>query len=249
MPDRSMPDRSETHGSAGSQPPHAPAEPRPTGLSKPSPAALPPDTGRLQLAVVLSLIAVLIAIPLYLWRRPRAVADDLAAEAEADAAVAIAAPSPSGAPAATSPAGDAEAPGAPLAAALPLPPGLSLSEPRVTECHDPGPKRTAAKDCDHLLTFERAFAKAIADNAACVPVGASGVIAFAADVSYQRKKQPVIVSLPREGRTMKPAKTWAACAAAMRKSLSAVTLEDPSHQHSRYRIEVRATYAGAALKP
>ncbi len=211
--------------------------------------APPPDAagGRLQLAAVLALLGVLVAIPLYLWRRPRAVPEEFSQATEADAAVELAAPVASGAPAATAAEVDAGPP--PPAPAPPLPAGLTLSEPRITECHDPGSKRTAARDCDHLPAFERALARAIADNASCVPAGPGGAIAYSADVSYQRKRQPIMLSLPREGRTLKGARTAAACAAAVRKTLATVALEDATHAHSRYRVEILATYAAAATKP
>ena len=37
--------------------------------------------------------------------------------------------------------------------------------------------------------------------------------------------------------------------AAVRKTLATVALEDATHAHSRYRVEILATYAAAATKP
>src|SRR5262245_28503960 len=104
---------------------------------------------RIQMIVALVLALVLIAIPLYLWRRPRAEAEPVAN-------------APGGAPAAALSPSESGVSG-PRAADTPAT-RMTLGEPRVLECHDPGAKRTAAEQCDRLGAFDKAFAKAIEDN-------------------------------------------------------------------------------------
>jgi len=90
--------------------------------------------------VALILGLVLVAIPLYLWRRPRAESIAVTPQ-EAGAAV-------------ESPAAEEK---------------LIIADAHVLSCHDPGPKRTPPNECDHPVDFEKAMAKAIEENASCVP--------------------------------------------------------------------------------
>jgi hypothetical protein len=218
------------------EPSHPPSEPRPLA-TRPGADASPEGAGRFQLVVVLLLILVLVTIPLYLCRRPVAIPEDPAKAGDLDAS-SVTTVEIDGAPAtaiSNTPAVDASA--------VVVPAGIVLSEAHVLECHDPGSKRTAAKDCDRLPAMEHALAQAIADNGACVPTGSGGgSILYDLDVSYQRKKQPVMLTLPHEGRTLKSSKAINACAAGVKKSLANVTLSDTTHAHSRYKIEIVATY-------
>lgn len=224
-------------GRQGSLPSHPPSEPRPLASRPGADAGAEQAPGRFQVVVVLVLLLVLVAIPLYLWRRPTAVASDLgAAAASASSLAGSTAVDIDGSLAGAQPNAAADA-------GPPLPSGIALSEVVVQECHDPGSKRTAPKDCDHLPAFEKLFAQAIVDNATCASVATSGgTIAYEADVSFARKKQPVMLSLPHEGRTLKSSRAVTACAAAVKKSLASVALTDASHQHSRYKLEIVATY-------
>ncbi len=187
--------------------------------------------------VVLILLLVLVTIPLYLCRRPVAIPDDVANTTDLDASsttVEI-----NGQPANVL----SNAPSV-SDSGVSVPVGLTLSEAHVLECHDPGSIKTAPKDCDRLPTLERAFAQAIADNASCVPAGVGGgTVLYDIDVSYQRKKQPVMLSLPHEGRTLSSNKAINTCASGVKKSLSSLTPTDATHAHSRYKIEIVATYS------
>ena len=115
----------------------------------------------------------------------------------------------------------------------------------MLECHDPGPKHTAAADCDRLPSFEHALTEAILENAACAVGGGGGDVVWVVDASFQRKKTPIQLAAAREGRTLKNPKVLATCLAAVRKSLTNVQLElsDKTHAHARYKLEVTATYA------
>jgi hypothetical protein len=220
-----MPDPRQIDPSSGGTG-HPPSEPRPdrgardfgAGYDRPA---------RLQMVVALVLGLVLVAIPLYLWRRPRAESPIVAAQPDAEAA-----------PIATNVDGDA---GPPDDAGA----GLALTDPRVLECHDPGSRHTPAEQCDHLVDFEKLFAKAINDAASCVPTTpGGGTLAYVADVSFGRKKQPVHLTTTKDLRSLKSAKVTAACVAAVKKNLASVGLDGMKHEHSRYKIAITATYPG-----
>ncbi len=175
---------------------------------------------RLQMIVALVLGLVLIAIPLYLWRRPRAPA--IAAIANDAGAGALTA----------SPTSTVATPES----------KVTLGVPKLLSCHDPGPKKTAPEDCDHLPDVEKAFVKAIEENAACVPSDAGGgSVVYLADVSFKRRG--ITVSTPKEGRTLKSSKVVSACQAAVRAKLHGLSLDETTnHAHARYRISLTATY-------
>lgn len=163
---------------------------------------------------------VLVAVPLYLWRRPRAVPVDTHDPTPANDLAAIA---------------DAGAEGGPPSNAV------RLSEVVLLECHDPGTKHTAPEQCGHLPGFEKAFAKAITDAAPCVPPTAGGGnLVYVADVSYGRaKNRSILLTLPKDGRTVKG--RAAQCESAVEHGLKAIEL-DTDHDHSRYKFQITATY-------
>jgi hypothetical protein len=202
-----------------------PSEPRSTSRASFSQVDLSADRpARLQMIVALVLGLVLVAIPLYLWRRPRA--ESISATGSADGGV------------------DPNA-----AAASTTAPAIDESKPTVGEaksilCQDPGPKKTSPEQCDHLADVEKAFAKAIEDTAVvCVPKDAGGgTIQFVADVSF--KRHALNVSTPKEGRTMKNGKVVSACQSMVKSRLQAVSLESVQHAHARYKIAITASYPG-----
>lgn len=167
----------------------------------------------------------LVAIPLYLWRRPRA--ESIAASSAADAG---GDPTLSGAPPSTTSAADEGKP--------------TLGEPKNILCQDPGPKKTSPEQCDHLVDVEKALAKAIEDSASCVPKDAGGgTVQYVADVSFKRKAMGV--STPKDSRSMKNTKVVAACQSAVKAKLQTVSLDGVQHAHARYKIAITATYPGA----
>ena len=195
---------------------------------------------RLQTMAAVALGLALIAIPLYLWRRPRSesipvagLADSASSSLDAGAAP----PSSSSSPAAVSSA---------TAAVL-------LSEAKVMECHDPGSHHTRAEDCDHLASIEKGFAAAITSAGACVPAAAGGgTLVYVLDASFGRKRHPFELFVPRDGRALKSghasssasgsSAAASACSAAVKHGLDALTLDGVAHAHSRYKIAITATY-------
>jgi hypothetical protein len=180
---------------------------------------------RLQMIVALILGLVLVAIPLYLWRRPRAESISVAT-GNGDAG---ALPAVTGALT-----GSAED-------------RLVIGEAKTLSCHDPGPKKTAPEQCDHVAELEKVFAKAIEENATCVTKDmGGGTIIYIADVGF--KKKAVAVTTPKEGRTLKSPKVAGACEKAVRGKLAGLSFDTIKHDHARYRVAITATYPGS-IKP
>ena len=177
------------------------------------------------LALLLGIL--LFAVPLYLWRRPRSAPPALRVDAGGpDAARDVSAPPP-------------------LPDVPPAPP-VKVADARVLECHDRGSKRTAPEQCDHVLAFEKAFGDAILAAHECVSLDAgAGSIEYVADLSFARKRSPVTVTVPRDGRSFQNAKIAKDCAAGVRARLAAFPVTPLPHEHSRYKIAVVASYAGA----
>jgi hypothetical protein len=197
-----------------------PSEPRGSRASFSALDAQADRPARLQMIVALILGLVLVAIPLYLWRRPRA---ESIAVSSADAAPP---PDPT-----SSPSDDK----------------VVIGEAKVLSCHDPGPKKTTPDQCDRLPDIEKALAKAIEDSASCVPKDAGGgTIAYLADVSF--KKKQVQITTPKDARSMKNAKVAGACGTTVKSKLGGVTLDGSQHGHQRYKVQIIATYPGA-VKP
>jgi hypothetical protein len=176
--------------------------------------------------VALMLGLVLVAIPLYLWRRPRAESIPVAAGA-ADASVL---PAVTGAPTA----GTEEK--------------LVIGEAKTLSCHDPGPKKTAPEQCDHVVELEKALAKAIEESSSCVTRDmGGGSIIYVADVTF-KKKTAALITTPKEGRTLKSPKVVGGCERAIKSKLANVAFETMKHEHARYRVSITATYPGP-VKP
>jgi hypothetical protein len=172
----------------------------------------------------------LFAVPLYLWRRPRSAPPMPRADAAAP---------------------DAARDSAPVSSAPPAPPPpvvhVKLADAHVIECHDPGTKRTSPDQCDHIQAFEKAFGDAIEAAHDCVPQDAgAGSIEYVADLSFARRRSPVTLTLPRDGRSFQSPKIVRDCAAGVRSRLTAFPVAPLTHAHARYKISVVASYDGTS---
>ncbi len=199
-------------------PPSQPAQSRRLGTGKSSRSL------RVQMAVAVTAGLVMIAVPLYVWRRPRAGESDKRTDASGQPTLS---PLVSGAaPAVTAP---------PL---TPEPRGLTIGEPRISKCSKPG-ARTPPEQCDRQPFFEEALTKAIRDNASCAPMlPAGGTVNFVLDVDFKSKKTKVWAG--KSGTVKKKAsREVVGCVA---RALPTADWAQVPHQHSKYSIVVLATY-------
>ena len=180
---------------------------------------------RLQMIAVVLVGIVLVAVPLYLWRRPRSVTDSPAADGGTQ----------DGAP--------MEASYATLEVEAASRPALQLSDVRVVECRDSGSKKIASEQCDALPAFAKALADAVLAAKDCIPQSAGpGTITYVADVGFSRHRAPVTLALPKDGRSYRSTKVVAGCAAAVRAGITGVAVDGIPHAHVRYKIALVATY-------
>lgn len=178
---------------------------------------------RLQIVIALVAGLILVAVPLYLWRRPRPESIP-----SADAAVAADAGPPA----------DASA-DAMFQPTTPPPPVVQLSTFTTLKCENPGPGKTPPERCDHVPFFEDGLARAIRDNAACAPAGSTPTkVSFVMEVDFRRKRTNLFIG---KSSTLKKEKG--------KELLRCVTRGMPTpdwgtivHQYSRYKVNVTATY-------
>jgi hypothetical protein len=228
-----------------------PAEPRPTGSfgsfpgppsSRRAPDAPPPSDrpARVQLIVALVLGLSLVAIPLYLWRRPQA--SDAINASNLDGG-ALAALGGLGAADGGTSGDDGGISALPTTSAT-----MPGSSPVVAECHDKGTKRTASAACDRLPSLEAAVQQAVADVGACFPAGAAGsasttrpvVATYAVDVSFRRKRNPLQVRMTTDPPSSGTRSQRNACVSRVKAKLAAVSLTGVAHEHERYLITLAA---------
>jgi hypothetical protein len=178
---------------------------------------------RLQIVIALVAGLVLVAVPLYLWRRPRPESIPSADAAIADAGALTA-----------------------VAASLPIdagPPPLEISPFTTIRCQSPGPGKTPPDRCDRVMFFEDALARAIRENAACAPeTPAGGTVSFVLDMDFRRKKYTLYAG---KSGTIPKSKTkdLVRC---VKRSMPTPDWKGIPHQYSRYTVNVVATYPPSA---
>jgi hypothetical protein len=181
---------------------------------------------RAQVVVGLVCVAMLIAVPLYLMRKPSTKSAAALASASASAALGPqSAPKPSGDP-----------------SALPAtPPRLTLGAVQKVRC---GASSAASPNegsmCDSLPLFEEALKKAIVAAEGCAPKAKlKGTINYVLTVDFPRKKLHVFPGASGDWRG-KQARRAATCVE------NALKISDWSvpHQYRFYALAALATYAG-----
>lgn len=184
--------------------------------------------------VILALIAalVLVAVPLYLWRRPQ--------PASIPSAEAAAGPAPAVMPAPISSAlgalGDAnQLVGEPSSK-------VAVAPIKTLKCQSPGPGRTPPERCDGLRFFEDSLSRAIRDSGACGPATKSGYVAsFILEVNFAKKRTNLYFGKSTtlsKGRR----KELLRC---VEKALATPEWDRIPHQHQKYSINAVATYPAA----
>ncbi len=182
---------------------------------------------RAQLVVALMAALVLIAVPLYLWRRPGA-APITAPSASAGVPLSLPLPDAGAVPAAA--ASDAGAPT----------PRVVLARPQRVKCASSSAARGhEGKLCEALPIFDEALAKAIRENADCAPkTGKQGSLNYVLSVDFRLQK--VRVYPGRSGEWRGPlAKRAAEC---VQRALPAPQWRSIRHQYGYYLIAILATY-------
>jgi hypothetical protein len=220
-----------------SLPPSEPAHSRHLGAGSRGDRAV-----RAQLVIALVALLVMVAVPLYLLRRPRVEAKDDGKGADGRGAAASTT-APSGLSPLAPTAGATLNPPTPGGASAPR--GLTVGDPRILRCSK-GSSKPPPEQCDRQPFFEEALVKAIRDNASCVNTTTPGAtVNFVLDVDYKRKKSH---AWPGKSGSLKRkmSKEVAAC---VNRALPTPDWSQVPHQHDRYQIAVLATYPGGTTAP
>lgn len=188
---------------------------------------------RAQLVVALVVGLILIAVPLYLWRRPSA-ADNAVNDAGAQASL----------PTVVGEAGISSQ--APVDAGK-LDERVRLSAAQRVKCSaGPGASGQEGSLCDSLRAIEEALAKAIRENVDCAPRGAKeGTINFVLTVDFVQRKLHVFPGASGSWRGPQ-ARRATQC---VKRALSGTQLESMQHQYRYYQIAIMATYMAPFAAP
>lgn len=186
---------------------------------------------RAQMVVAIVAGIVIVAVPLYLWRRPRGEGESSRASSSEGSNRPVASLSPLVTP--------IVAPSSLSASGR----GVTLSETKIVKCSKPGKEKTPVEQCDHQPFFEDALAKAVQDNASCAPgVPNGGTVNYVLDVDHTKKVLRVWVG---KSGSIKKAKTKEAVAC-VKRALPTPDWAQLAHQHTKYQISLMATYPPTA---
>jgi hypothetical protein len=173
---------------------------------------------RAQIIVALVVVLILIAVPLYLWRRPNG--DDSESVSSA-----------------TPPAASASAP---TSVTDPAHERVKLAPAQRVRCSaSPTTSGQEGQLCDSLPFFEDALAKAIRENVGCAPrADADGTINYVLTVDFDNRRLHVYPG--RSGTWKGPqARRAATC---IKKQLATPDWPSIKHQYRYYMIAILATY-------
>jgi len=191
---------------------------------------------RAQLVIALIALLVMLAVPLYLLRRPRVETRDPKAAASGD--------NRGNAPAGLSPLAPGTAPAPPPVGSA-QPRGLNVGDAKIIRCQK-GNSKVPPEQCVRQPYFEEALVKAIRDNASCVTSSpAGGTVNFVLDIDFKRRKSHAWAG--KSGSLKK--KTAKEAVSCVNKALPPPPdWAQVPHQHERYQLAVLATYppSGAA---
>ncbi len=182
---------------------------------------------------MLGLVAllILIAVPLYLWRRPKPAAIASAAKPEIEAAVVA----------------DAGAPPvvAPVASSGSSSPRLTLTSAKIVQCGMHGGRRSKDR-CDELVAVAEVLTRTIRENVACAPASSQPYsVSFVLSIDFDRHRSHL----------------WAGRSGTLRRRASAdliqcveraIVLPDWGtipHQFAAYQINVMAAYPATSGTP
>ena len=204
---------------------------------------------RIQIIMALVATLVLVAVPLYLWRRPQPESIPSADAAVADAGVPRLPTSPFPQPFLLD--GGFANPNRAGPDSL-VPPGTPVSGPgarlevapiKTLKCQDPGAGRTPPERCDGLRSFEDALTRAIRDSQSCAPpTRASFVMSYVLEMNFTKKHQSLFLGKSTTlARTRR--KDLLKC---VERAMPAPDWDRIPHQHSKYTINAVVTYPPSA---
>jgi hypothetical protein len=204
-------------------PPTSPAPLRHLGTSGgPRPLRSPAVLGLLALLV-------LVALPVYLLRRPKSAKSAAVEPApRAEASAALPAPEPAPPPVLPESASNKR---------------IALADPKTARCFPRGGGRVTTERCDRVAPFEDALARAIRDNAACAPPAAAPyTVSFVLTVDFDKKSTHLWAgrsgSLKKRG-----AGDLIRC---IEHAMVPPDWETVAHQYQKYDVNVIAAYPGSA---
>jgi hypothetical protein len=164
---------------------------------------------------------VLVAVPLYLWRRPEQ-AGEISPDEAGDAGLAE-----GGIP-----------DHIPLVDAA-VAPRVKLAPYRTMWCKDPGPGKTPPERCDHVTFFEDALARAVRESTHCAPETKTGAtISIMMDVDFRRKK----LKIYRGASSTVPDSQTKELFACLTRAMPSPDWGSIPHQHAHYLVNLVATY-------
>jgi hypothetical protein len=184
---------------------------------------------RAQLVVALVVGLILIAVPLYLWRRPPVHEDTPAASGSAvDTVVALAS------------AAVVEVP-----ETDPIDERVKLGPVQRVRC-GASFKGQDANACEPLPFFDEALAKSIRDNVDCAPkTGKEGTINYVLSIDFPRKRLHVFAGQSGQWRGVQARKS----VACVEKALPKPEWDTIRHQYRYYQIAILASYPGPQQIP
>ena len=178
---------------------------------------------------MLALLAllILVALPIYLFRRPKPVRPQAAppgvSAVSFDAGVLV-----DGSASATLDAGP--------------PKHLTLSEPKVIRCVARNGGRLSEDRCDHVTSLEDALARAIRENVACAPVSATPfTVSYVLSIDFAHSKLHLWSG--RSGTLKK--RSASELVRCVEHAIGQPDFSILPHQQERYDVNVIASYPGA----
>lgn len=186
---------------------------------------------RVQIILALVAALVLVAIPLYLWRRPQPANIPSADAATSGEAPPVPTPNADGpVPNPTTTIGNPSDSGAAKVEVAPI---------KTLKCQDPGPGRTPTERCDGIRFFEDGLTRAIKDSTACAPPSKNGyVVSYVLEFHFGKKRTNLFLgkstTLSKSRR-----KELLRC---VERGLPTPDWDRIPHQHLKYSINALASY-------
>jgi hypothetical protein len=186
---------------------------------------------RVQIILALVAALVLVAIPLYLWRRPQPANIPSADAATSSQAPPVPTPMVGGPLPSATGTMQGGAPGAEIK--------VEVAPVKTLKCQDPGPGRTPTERCDGIRFFEDGLTRAIKDSAACAPPSKNGyVVSYVLEFHFGKKRTNLFLgkstTLSKSRR-----KELIRC---VERGLPTPDWDRIPHQHLKYTINAVASY-------